>query len=307
MSPIDAPGRPTGPTAPPEYAPDADTVGIPVAGGRGGRLRPTVIMMIPPLLVATGVLGIWYALSYLVLGGASRLLLPPAHEVIRDALLSERSMNEILGGLWSTTQVTLIGLGIAIAIGTLLAILMSQARWLERSMFPYAVVVQAVPIVAIVPVLALWFGRSYASRVAATVIIAFFPIVTNTLFGLKSAERNQHDLFTLHGATRLTRLRKLQLPAALPAFFTGLRISAGLAVIGAIVGDFFFRQGQAGIGKLLNVYQLRLQADQMIVAIAFSSLLGLALFTLFGLLGHRATGAWHSPPKRVVQAERMKT
>jgi NitT/TauT family transport system permease protein len=135
--------------------------------------------------------------------------------------------------------------------------------------------------------------------VAATVIIAFFPIVTNTLLGLKSAERSQHDLLTLHRAGRFTRLRKLQFPAAMPAIFTGLRISAGLALIGAIVGDFFFRQGQAGIGKLLNVYQLRLQPDQMIVAILLSSLLGLALFTIFGMLGHRVIGAWHSPPKKV--------
>jgi NitT/TauT family transport system permease protein len=198
-------------------------------------------------------------------------------------------------------------LAVAIFVGMTLSVMMSQARWLERSIFPYAVVVQAVPIVAIVPVLALWFGRSYASRVAATVIIAFFPIVTNTLFGLKSAERNQHDLFTLHRATRFTRLRKLQFPAAMPAIFTGLRISAGLAVIGAIVGDFFFRRGQAGIGKLLNIYQLKLQPDQMIVAILLSSLLGLALFTVVGLLGHRVIGAWHSPPKKVPRAVREMT
>jgi NitT/TauT family transport system permease protein len=272
-----------------------------------GRLRRTLVLMTPPFLVAMGVLGLWYGLTYFVLEGGQRRLLPPAHEVVRDAVLSERSMTEILSGLRSTTQVTLIGLAVAIFVGMTLSVMMSQARWLERSIFPYAVVVQAVPIVAIVPVLALWFGRSYASRVAATVIIAFFPIVTNTLFGLKSAERNQHDLFTLHRATRFTRLRKLQFPAAMPAIFTGLRISAGLAVIGAIVGDFFFRRGQAGIGKLLNIYQLKLQPDQMIVAILLSSLLGLALFTVVGLLGHRVIGAWHSPPKKVPRAVREMT
>jgi NitT/TauT family transport system permease protein len=243
-------------------------------------------------------------LTYLVMEGSQRLLLPPAHEVVRDGLLKWRFLSVILGGLWSTTQVTLFGLAISIAFGMGLATLMSQAHWLERTIFPYAVVVQAVPIVAIVPLLGLWFGRNYASRVAVTVIISLFPIITNTLLGLRSVERSQHDLFTLHGAGRWTRLRKLQFPAAMPAIFTGLRIAAGLAVIGAIVGDFFFRQGDPGIGRLLSVYQLRLQADQMIVAIFFCSVLGLALFSFFGLLGQRATGAWHAPGKSGVQLVR---
>ncbi len=267
-----------------------------VSSNRAERRR--LALAIPPILVALVVFVLWHLLHYLVLKGTSRLLLPPIHEVVRDALLSARSMTEILGGFWATTQVALIGLIIAMVFGTLLAVVMSQSSWLERSFFPYAVVIQAVPIVAIVPVLALWFGRSYASRVAATVIIAFFPIVTNTLFGLKSADASQHDLFTLHGAGRWTRLRKLQFPGALPAIFTGWRISAGLAVIGAIVGDFFFRRGQPGLGLLLNIYQLKLQPDQMIVAINFSCLLGLVLFTLFGMLSRWATGSWYSPPKR---------
>lgn len=296
------PLRSGGPTVPPEAAPDASGISIRSSGRRGG-LAGVIAFLTPPALVALAVLGLWYVLTYLVLTGSQRLLLPPAHEVVRDGLLTWRFLSVILGGLWSTTQVTLYGLGIAIVLGMGLAMLMSQARWLERTIFPYAVVVQAVPIVAIVPLLGLWFGRNYASRVAVTVIISLFPIITNTLFGLKSAEASQHDIFSLHGASRWTRLRKLQLPAAMPAVFTGLRIAAGLAVIGAIVGDFFFRQGAPGIGRLLSTYQLRLQADQMIVAIFFSSLLGLALFTLFGVAGHRATRNWHASA-RVIEVPR---
>ena len=121
-------------------------------------------------------------------------------------------------------------------------------------MFPYMVMLQAIPILAIVPLIAFWFGTGQTSRVIVCVIISLFPIIVNTLFGLQSADRGMHDLFTLQHANRWTRLRKLMFPAALPAIFAGLRISAGLSVIGAIVGDFFFGQGEAGIGQLLRKY-----------------------------------------------------
>ena len=117
--------------------------------------------------------------------------------------------------------------------------------------------------------------------------------VANTLFGLQSVDQEHHDLFTLHGAGRLTRLWKLQFPTALPSIFTGLRISAGLAVIGAIVADFFFKQGNPGIGILIDRYQSRLQSEQMVGAIILSSLLGIVVFWFFGFLARRVVGGWH--------------
>jgi NitT/TauT family transport system permease protein len=127
------------------------------------------------------------------------------------------------------------------------------------------------------------------------VIISLFPIITNTLFGLKSAERGLHDLFTLCRAGRRVRLLRLQFPAALPAVFTGLRISAGLSVIGAIVGDYFFRQGEPGIGRLLDNFSKNLQSEQLFAAVALSSMLGLAVFCVFGWLAKRMTGHWYEP------------
>jgi NitT/TauT family transport system permease protein len=102
-----------------------------------------------------------------------------------------------------------------------------------------------------------------------------------------------HQLFSLHGADRLTRLLKLQLPAALPAIFTGLRISAGAAVIGAVVGDFFFQQGEPGIGQLIHIYPRRLQSEMLFAAVILASLFGLAVFWFFGLASRRVT-AWHA-------------
>jgi NitT/TauT family transport system permease protein len=106
-------------------------------------------------------------------------------------------------------------------------------------------------------------------------------------------DQDHHDLFTLHGAGLLTRLWKLQLPAALPSIFTGLRIAAGLSVIGAIVGDFFFRQGEVGLGVLIDYYRARLQSEQLFAAVLLASSFGLAVFLLFGALARRVVGGWH--------------
>jgi hypothetical protein len=124
--------------------------------------------------------------------------------------------------------------------------------------------------------------------------VSEFPIVSNTLFGLLSAEKSQHELFTLQGASRWTRLIKLQFPAALPNIFVGLRISAGLAVIGAVVGDFYFRQGGVvGIGAQIDVYRNRLWGAELITAIIMASVLGLVVFLFFGWLSRAAIGKWH--------------
>ena len=120
-----------------------------------------------------------------------------------------------------------------------------------------------------------------------------FPVISSTLFGLQSADRSQHDLLTLHRAGRLTRLVKLQLPTAMPAILTGLQVAATLAVVGAVVGDFFFRQGDAGIGVLIDLYRARLQSEQLFGAAILACLLGVVVFSAFGLLNRLVTGGWY--------------
>lgn len=170
---------------------------------------------------------------------------------------------------------------------------MAQARWFERSIWPYLIALQVTPIIAIVPLLIKLVGSNFAARVLVTVIISLFPIISNTLFGIQSTPTNMHDLFTLHKANRFTRLIKLQLPAASPAIFGGLRISAGLAVIGAIVGDFFFAKGDPGLGKLITQFFLNSQASAMFVTALAATLLGLILFIAFGLLNKIVVGRWY--------------
>jgi NitT/TauT family transport system permease protein len=251
-----------------------------------------------PLAVAAGIVGVWSFISYVVLTPERRFLLPPLQEVVQVGFLNGQNRQLILSALWTTTQVALVGLALAIAIGTSFAVAMSEARWVERSFYPWAVVLQTIPILAIIPVIGFWFQYGFDSRVIVCVLISLFPIVTNTLFGLKSTDQGHRDLFRLRGAGRWKQLVKLEFPGALPSIFTGWRISAGLSVIGAIVGDFFFQQGPAGIGRLINGYTQNLQSDQLFAAVICSCLLGLVFFMAFGLLSWLIVGSWHESAKR---------
>ena len=256
-------------------------------------LQQWMRILLPPFLLGLVIIGLWYFVSYGILDEQRRFLLRPPHAVWTVGFANWDNFAEILGGLWSSTKVAIIGLILAISIGLALATAMSQSELIERAVFPYAVTLQAIPILAIVPLIGFWFGFGVTARVIVCVIISLFPIIVNTLFGLLAAPRGLHDLFTLQQASRSTRLRKLMFPAALPAIFAGLRISAGLSVIGAIVGDFFFGRGDPGIGQLLQRYANRLMGEQLLAAIIMSSILGVLVFQLFGWIQSKAIGAWH--------------
>lgn len=266
----------------------------PSADGLGSsRLSRLLRTYLPPAAVFGVFLAAWYGYSSTLSERQRNVVLPYPHEVWSEAFADWENHQEILSGLWITTQTSIVGLFIAILLGVAAAVAMSQAAWVERSFYPYAVTLQAVPILALVPLIGLIWGFEFRSRVLVCVIIAIFPIITNTLFGLKSAESGLHDLFTLHRASRWTRFRKLQLPNALPAMFTGLRISAGLSVIGAIVGEFFFRRGDQGLGILIDKFRQNLEPELVIGAVFWSAVLGIVVFVFFGWLANRMTSSWH--------------
>ncbi|MBM3806120.1 MAG: ABC transporter permease subunit [Actinobacteria bacterium] len=229
-----------------------------------------------------------------------RFLLPTPHRVVEEGFLTwsageQRGLRPILRSLWDSIKIAVIGLGITIVVGTALATAMATRRWMERATWPYLVALQSAPILAMTPLIRALIDGITLQRILVVVLIAFFPIVNNTLFGLLSVDKSQHELFTLHGANKLTRLRKLQFPAAMPNIFVGLRISAGLSVIGAVVGDFYFRQGGVvGIGAQIDIYRGRLWGAELITAIIMASVFGLVVFILFGLLSKAAIGKWHT-------------
>jgi NitT/TauT family transport system permease protein len=237
-----------------------------------------------PVVTLLAALGAWLFVSDVVLDPARRFLLPPPQDVLANGLFNADALSELLPALWSTARIALVGFAIAAALGVCLGIVMSQARWVEFSLYPYAILLQTIPILAIVPLLGFWFGFDFMSRIIVCVLVSLFPVITNTLFGLHSVDTGSHELFGLYGANRRQRLLRLQLPAALPAIVAGCKISAGLAVIGSIIADYFFRQGDPGIGRLIDVYRQQLMTERLLSALILSSLVGLALFWSFEVL-----------------------
>ncbi len=226
-------------------------------------------------------------------------LLPSPVTVVDSGFMNKIIREKLIEGLGWTTYASFVGLGITIVLGMTLAVLMAQARWVELSVYPYLVALQAIPVLAIVPLIYIVFGGGMTSRIYVCVMISIFPIVTNTLFGLTSVDSSQHDLFTLRNASSFTRLMKLQFPAAMPAIFTGFRISAGLAVIGAIVGEQFFRQGQKpGLGVVIDQLRPRGQYPGMYAGVIVASLLGISIFFLFGFISRLVVGHWYEDTRK---------
>jgi len=256
---------------------------------RARRLRARLL---PPVLAFAALIAVWYFFAWR-LHPNRKFLLPTPDAVITKGLWNAQAFREMMGSLLLTTEVALVGLVIAIVLGLGLAVAMYQFRPLERAAYPYLVALQAIPILAIVPLMTVAFGYGFNSKVVVCVIIAFFPIPTNALLGMRSVDTGMGDLFTLQRANWYTRLRKLSFPNSLPALFAGLRISAGLSVVGAIVGELFFQQGRPGLGLRLTQYRQTLEYPQLFMCLIWASLLGIAVYLFFGWLGNRALRNWH--------------
>jgi NitT/TauT family transport system permease protein len=265
-----------------------------------GRFRWSVV--VGPLVTLALFVALW---EYMHRDGMRRFfdkpgfLVPSPVTVIDESFLDATVRGQMIKGFGWTAFAAFIGLAIAIVLGVTIGVLMAQAEWIERSMYPYLVALQAIPVLAVVPLIGSIFGGGLGSRIFVCVMISLFPIVTATLFGLTSVEAAQHDLFTLRGASRRTRLWKLQFPWAMPAIFTGFRISAGLAVVGAVVGEQFFREGdKPGIGVVIEQFRQKARFPQVYGGLMVTALLGIGVFLLFELLGRAVVGKWYEPLRR---------
>ncbi|MGX1805676.1 ABC transporter permease [Nocardia sp. NPDC055321] len=250
--------------------------------------------LLAPLLSAGLALSAWYLVSLVLLAPDRRFLLPPPHAVFAESLSDPAKLEVMLRALAVTARVAVTGLFFAAVIGIAIGVLMSQAKVVERVVYPYAVVLQAVPVLAVVPLIGLWFGYGLTARTMVCVLIAVHPIIAMTLFGIQSVDRNLRELFTLGRASRLRRLVSLELPAALPSIMTSLRTAAGLAVTGAIIGDMFFAKGKPGIGTLLDNYRSRLQSEDLLAALLLAALFGVLVFALFTAAQRLTVGRWHA-------------
>jgi NitT/TauT family transport system permease protein len=218
----------------------------------------------------------------------SPLLLPTPSSVARAAVAYRATLWPALA---ATAGSVLLGLAASAVFGVLAAVALSSSRFVERAFYPYAIFFQIVPIVAIAPLLVIWFGYGPRAVVAAAFIVSVFPVIANTLAGLRSVDPALRDLFRLYGASARARLLKLSLPWALPSLLTGLRIAAGLAVIGAIVGEFV---GGGGLGVVVLEAMRQQRTDLVFAAIGHASLLGLALFAAVNPASRLALRRWHA-------------
>lgn len=246
----------------------------------------------PPLLVLGGIIAVFYGIAGIFAAQGRGYLWPFPHQIFYAAVAEPASVAVLYPALLNSALVALAGLACAVIIGVAAAVGLAQARWIERSFYPYAVILQCLPILAVAPLIGTIFGYNFGGKVIVTLLISLFPIIANTLFGLQAADKGQRELFQLQGASRWTRLIKLQFPAAMPSIFVGLRNAAGLSVIGAIVGDQLLGQGSPGLGTAIAVFASRIQGPESWAAIIIASLFGILVFLLFGLLGRLAVGKW---------------
>lgn len=218
-------------------------------------------------------------------------VLPAPSLVMRTLVADWPTLSQ---SLWVTLRITSSALFLAVAGGVALAILFAQWRWVERSFFPFAVILQVTPIVAIAPLLLIYLDQTTAVLVCAF-LVAFFPILSNTALGLASAEHNLLDLFKLYGASRWQELVLLRLPSALPFFLGGLRIGGGLALIGAIVAEIAAGSAGQGAGLAFRIVEsgYRLNIPRMFAALLLISVTGILIYLLLAGLARLLLGRWH--------------
>jgi NitT/TauT family transport system permease protein len=253
-------------------------------------IRRLAAPALPPVLTFLAANAAWEA-AVRALAVPAYLLPPPS--AIAAALVKHGGT--LARGAWITGQAALAGFALAAALGVALAVVIASARWVERAVYPFTVFLQTVPLVAIAPLLVVWFGFGTRPVAIAAFVVSVFPVIVNTVTGLRSTDPALLDLFRLAGASPAARLLKLRLPFALPNIFAGLKVAAGLAVIGAVVGEFVasYAGNDAGIGMLVLTYSRESHTDRLFAAVGLASLLGLALFALVSLAAWLSLRRWH--------------
>lgn len=253
--------------------------------------RPQVQRVVYPLLVGLFLLALWQGL-------VTGLELPP-YLVPSPGLMFKTLIQDwaTLGlALWVTLKITLFAFALAVGVGVLISFLFVQSRLIETALFPYAVLLQVTPIVAVAPLIIIWVRDATLSMVICAALVALFPIISNTTLGLRSVEPDLQNYFRLNHATRWQSLVRLRIPSALPYFFGGLRISSGLALIGAVVAEFVAGTGGTGAGLAYQILQagFQLNIPRMFAALLLISLTGVGLFALMAWLSRRALSGWHA-------------
>lgn len=244
------------------------------------RRERLISRFIPPALIFLAIMTLWQGAVWMF--SIPRWLLPAPADVVRRFFLTDNLLYH--------TSMTVLTAGTGFLISAVLAIVLASAivhsRFLERGLLPYIIVANAIPIIAIIPLLTIWFGFGMAPRVMICTIITFFPIVTNTTQGMKSADPRALEFMRSINATRLQVLWKVQLPSAVPSIFAGFKIAASLSLVGAVVAEFY--SSDRGLGNLVITAATQLRTDLLFVAVTILAFLGVTAFFIFAWLEKRA-------------------
>ncbi len=253
--------------------------------------QPRVQRIVYPALVGVALIAIWQGLVTSM--DLPPYLVPSPWLMLKTLFIDWAPLGS---ALLVTLKITLLAFAAATLAGVLISFLFVQSRLIETALFPYAVLLQVTPIVAVAPLIIIWIKDPMASMVVCASLVALFPIISNTTLGLRSIDPDLQSYFRMNRATRWQTLVRLRIPSALPYFFGGLRISSGLALIGAVVAEFVAGTGGTGAGLAYQILQagFRLNIPRMFAALLLISLTGVALFAAMAWLTTRALGSWHA-------------
>ncbi|MBB1603094.1 ABC transporter permease [Variovorax sp. UMC13] len=253
--------------------------------------QPRVQRVLYPVLIGVVLVALW---QWMVVAMELPPYLVPSPWLMLQTLIAD--WVPLGNALLVTLKITLLSFGLATVAGVLISFLFVQSKRIETALFPYAVLLQVTPIVAVAPLIIIWIKSPVAAMTVCAALVALFPIIANTTLGLRSIDPDLQSYFKLNRATRWQQLVRLRIPSALPYFFGGLRISSGLALIGAVVAEFVAGTGGAGAGLAYQILQagFQLNIPRMFAALLLISLTGVALFVLMAWLSKLALGSWHA-------------
>jgi len=261
----------------------------------GALRRQQLLRVLAPLLVAIVAIAAWQA--FVALEDLPAYIVPSPLVVART-LLADRTL--LLGSLAVTMEIAVIALGLATILGVATALVFVQSRWIEMSLFPYAILLQVTPIVAIAPLIIIWVRDTRVALILCAAVVAIFPVISNTTLGLRSVDPGLLNLFRLARATRWQTLWRLRVPSALPYFFGGLRIASGLALIGAVVAEFVAGTGGQGAGLAYQILLsgIQLNIPRLFAALVLIALAGVVMFAATIALSRLALARWHDSELR---------
>jgi NitT/TauT family transport system permease protein len=260
------------------------------------RAKESAARILPPLVAFILFIGIWqFGLQAFEVPA---YLFPKPTDIVSAA---SDNWVSLIRSVLTTTLESVMGFLLSIVLGSGAAILMASSKIIERAMVPYAIILQTIPVVAIAPIVVIWFGAGWNAIVIISFLIGFFPMLSNTLIGLNSTDQNQKQLFTLYNAGGWQRMWRLRIPAALPYIIAGLRVSCSLSVVGSIVGEYCagVGGGRGGLGYAITYAAARIQTPYLFACGLSSSALGIIFYLLVRAVSNRLLSSWHESEMKV--------